>query len=225
MAWESTVNYFGQTGEGIAQPLIILLQKIGALIPGIIAAVVIGLVGYFVAKGVGWLLQKGLDQLKLDSWLKVHKLEDTIGYLSLEKLFSQVVRWYIFVTFLVPAMERLELGELSMLLNTFVLWLPSLIAAVVIVVFGLIFAGFVAKRIEEAKHKHFHTVAFIVRVVLIVFFVDIGLNQMGIYVQVAENIILILVAGLVLALGLAIGIGFGGALKDDAKKYLKKWEK
>ena len=225
MAWESLLGYLSYTGEGIANPLMLILANIVDLIPGMIAAVVISLVGYFVAKGVGWLVEKGLDYLKLDSWLRAHKLEDAIGYLSLEKLFGQVVRWYILVVFLIPAVRLLELGDLSLLLNLFVLWLPNLIVAAVIVVFGLIFAGFVAKRLEQAKHKHFHTCAFVVRVVLIVFFVDIALNQMGIYVKVAENIILILVAGLVLALSLAIGIGFGGALKDDAKKYLKKWEK
>lgn len=225
MAWESVLGYLSSTGQGIADPVIELLNEIALLIPGLVAAVVIILVGFFVAKGVGWLLEKGLDQLNLDAWLKSHKLEDTIGFMSLEKIFGQVVRWYIFLIFLVPAVSKLELGELSALLNMFVMWLPHLLVAAVIVVFGLIFAGFVAKRIEEAKHKHFHTFAFVTRVVLIVFFIDIALNQMGIYVRVAENIILLLIGGLVLAIGLAIGIGFGSALKDDAKKYLKKWEK
>lgn len=222
MGW---LDYLSETGEAIADPLVTLWNKLVEVVPGLVAAIVIIIVGYFVAAAIGWVVKKAIVKTKLDDKLEESGRADAIGNVELSTLIGQILKWYVFVIFLVPAASVLEFGELSSLLTKFALYLPSVIAGVVIVLFGLIFADFVADKIDAMKTKWSKTVGLVARIILIFFFLNIALKQIGIDVAIAENTFLILIGGIALALSLAVGIGFGLGLKDEAKSIIKKWKK
>ncbi len=198
----------------------ILEFVIGFILAGIIAAL-----GYCVAWVVHWTVKKALDRAKVDKWMQKNKLDKSIGYASVSSLGSSLVKWYIFLIFLIPAISYLTLGELTSLLLDIVRWLPKVIVAVAIVMLGLVIADFVADKMSKAKGPAIKHLNNIVRILILVFVAVVALQEVGIYLRLAESTFLIVLTGLVLALSLAVGIGFGLGAKEEAAAIVKQWKK
>ncbi|MBI5073432.1 hypothetical protein HZA99_06465 [Candidatus Woesearchaeota archaeon] len=214
---------FGQ--QQLVNPLTLLGYSILEFVVGLILAGVIILLGYAVAWAVHWVVKKGLDQAKIDKWLQKNHLDKSIGYTSVSELGASLLKWYIFLIFLVPAVGYLALGEFASLLADIVRWLPHVIVAIAIMMFGLILADFVADKMSKAKGPAVKHLNNITRVLIIVFVGVVALQEVGIYLRLAESTFLVLLTGLTLALSLALGIGFGLGAKDQAAQIVKQWKK
>ncbi len=214
--------YVGGTGEAVLNPLLVLLNSFILFLPGLVAGIVVVIAGYIVASVLGWLLHKALDKVRLDAWMKKHKLHSSIGGLSISCTLSKILKWYIIIAFLIPAVAMLQLGSLSVLLRNFVMWLPHVISAVLIFLFGLIFADFAYQRITAAKGKFANLLGSAVKVVVVIFVAVIALQEIGIYIGMAEKTFLILITGFTIAVAIAVGIGLGYGLRKHGDKIVAK---
>lgn len=219
------VSYAAGTGKSVLDPLVVLWNSFVLFLPGLVAAIVIALIGYLVSHIIYVVINKLLLKVGLDKWMVKHNLQKSLGKLHLSHLLAVVLKWYIFVIFLVEAVRFLEMGALSMLLQEFVQWLPHLISAVLIILFGVVFADFVADRVLATKTKWANSVASLAKIVIIVFIVVVALQEMKVMIGIAETTFLIVVTGIVLAVALALGIGFGLGLKGEAAGMVKKFRK
>ncbi len=214
---------FGQ--EQLVNPVTLVGYSLLNFVIGLLLAGLIVALGYVVAWAVHWITKKTLDHAKIDKWLQKNNLDKSIGYASVSSLGSSLVKWYVFLIFLVPAVSYLALGELTGLLLEIVRWLPNVIVAIAIMMFGLVLADFVADRMSKAKGpaiKHLNNVT---RILIIVFVTVVALQEVGIYLRLAESTFLIILTGVVLALSLAVGIGFGLGAKDEAAAIVKQFRK
>lgn len=192
------------------------------LIPGIIAAVIILCLGYFL----GWLLfvavEKGLIKLKLDRWvIEETGLKNVIGKFKLSHFIALIIKWYVFILFFPPAAEVVSLNSFSNLLIDLSLWIPNLIAAVIVAILGILIANYLKLKIEHIAFHNSHFVAGIAQMIVLIFTFLIALEQIGINISVASDSFLIILAGIMLALA----IGFGLGMKSEAEKTIKKWKK
>jgi len=209
----------------MVNPLFNLWNNFVEILPGLIAAIILLVVGYFVASILGYVLHKILEKLGFDKAIEKAELSDALGHMELSALLGTILKWYIFIIFLGDAATLVNLGTLSVLLNKLLLWLPSLILAVIIFVFGLIVADFTEKELKKSKIKSFRVTGPISKVVIIFFVLIIALRQIGFYIALAETTFLMVLGSICLAFAIAVGIGFGVALKDEAKDMLKKFKK
>jgi len=135
---------------------------------------------------------------------------------------GEVAKWYVFLIFLQAGVDLLDLGTLSLYLDRFVMWLPNVIIASLLVIFGLIVIHIICRKIEE--HTEMNGVEFIsklVKVVLITLIVIISLQQIGVNVNILENLVLLIVGAVAIGIAIALGIGLGGALKDDGRNIVR----
>ncbi len=214
-----------QTAEALANPLVYLWDSFVRVTPGIIAALIVIIIGALIGFGLGWLVRNALQKLNVDKKFAKTNVSRAIGDMKLSALAGAITKWYIIFVFLSPAVELLRLGVLSNLLQKFVLWLPNLIVALLIVLVGLVFADFIQGAIEKAKLKGIKALSYASKIVVIIFVAIIALKQIGVDVSLAENTFLIVVGGIALALALAVGLGFGFAFKDEARNIIKKVKK
>ncbi len=215
----------GAAAQTILDPLANVWQGIIYGLPGAIAAIVIILVGYFVSLAVGYVVKKLLVKSGIDQWMVRMKLDDAIGHINLSSLLSVITKWYVFIVFMIPASNVLQLGVLSDLFRDLTIWLPNLIVAVIIGIFGLIASDYVHDKIVKAKIKGIGIAAVIVKWIILIFIAIVALSQIGIRVALAENIILVIVSSIALAVAIAVGIGFGLGLKDESKEIIKSIKK
>ncbi|RLG14397.1 MAG: hypothetical protein DRN66_02150 [Candidatus Nanohalarchaeota archaeon] len=204
--------------ENIMSP--ILHQKIFSGLIGLAVAAVIIALGYMIAKILGITTKKILYKIGFDKYFIDHNLDQSIGKASASSVVGEIVKWYVWVLFMIPAIDILQLGEISILLLDFVKWIPSLILGSVIVIAGLIASDFCARKIKNLTFGLKNQVALGVKLIILFFFLDVALVEVGLNITLIENTFLIILGGVVLALSIAIGLGLGFALKDHGKEII-----
>lgn len=225
MAFEALGAYAAETGFSLLAPLLQLWYSVIQFIPGLVAAVIIILVGWCIAWLLGYVVHNLMLRCNIDRWMEKNNLTKSVGGVSVSSLVATVVKWFVFVTFLVPAIDFLRLGSLSILLANFVSWLPHLIIAVTFVIIGLIVGDFAADKVRHSNTKGLRTLGAVVRGIIIVFASVVALQELGVQIRIAESTFLVLLTGVVVAAALALGIGFGLGLKDEAHSMVKDWRK
>lgn len=221
----SAAGYLQQTGQALSDPLVSIWQSFVSVTPTIIAGVLVLIFGYILSSLVGALVHAVINAAKIDDHLRKARLAHSIGFLSIASLGGALIKWYIFALFIVEASKLFKLGVVSDQLNKLASMLPSVFAAVIIVLGGLIVADFAADRMLHAKRKGVRVASTIVRWTLIIVVIVTALSQMGVDVSFISNALLILVAAIGVGLAIAIGVGFGSAFKEESKtivKHLKK---
>jgi len=120
-----------------------------------------------------------------------------------------LVKWFFIIVFLMSAANILGLNEVSQFLRTVVLYIPNVIIAAVILMIGLLVAKFleslVLASVRAAELASANFLAALTKWSVVVFSLLVALVQLGI----AEDIIRIVVVGIVAAAALALGLAFG----------------
>ena len=216
------VDALSATGVLILNPLVQLWNGFVGILPGIVAALIILILGYFISIGIGWGIRRLLEKTGIDKHMAKSKLSGAVGKTRISSLLGEVVKWYVFLIFIQAGVDLLSLGTLSLYLDRFVMWLPNVIIAALLVIFGLAVAHVISMKIEE--HTEINGVEFIsklVKVVLMTLIIIMALQQIGVNVRLLENLVLLLVGALAIGIAIALGVGLGGALKDDGKNIIK----
>jgi len=216
----SFMDYLQATGAQITNPIVNLGQALVDLLPGLIAAIVVAVVGFIIGAILGKAVEKLCDRLELDKKLKEKVATDTLGQIRLSTFLGAIVKWYVFLIFLGPAVNLVQLGTLSAFLYRLVLWAPNLIVGIIIIVFGLIMGDWAYDRIKRAKKTGFKLLASVTRALILIATFAIALAQMRIVVAIAETSFLIILAGLTIAIAIPVGMGLGAAFKPHAKRIM-----
>ncbi|MBI4447623.1 hypothetical protein HY643_01455 [Candidatus Woesearchaeota archaeon] len=218
--------YFQTAATEFINPLAALWNSFASILPGLIAAIIIIAVGYFIAIIIGHAIRILLDKAGLDKKIVQAQLSKAIGHIALSSIIGELIKWYIFVIFLQAGVDQLRLGTLSDLLGAFALWIPNLIAGVIVVIGGLFIGHFIANKIvESSKMKGANFMASIFKVVIIFITVVMALEQIGIEVSIVNQLLLVVIAAFGLGLAIALGIGFGLGLKSEAPGMIKDLRK
>lgn len=196
--------------------------SIAESIPKIIAAGILLIIGLIAGKIIGSAVQKISKKIIQKSEGMKGADSTTIveipGKLDSARLIASTVRWFIYLFFIVAAVNALEFEQLTVALTDLWLWVPNLLAFVLIIIIGLIIVNFVSKWIDqELIQRDLGGSKYIitgVKVVIYGIIFAVALTQLGI----GEDIIPILVSSfswsISIAIGAAIAIGLGFALKD-----------
>lgn len=199
--------------------------------PKIAGAIVILIIGWAVGRGLGAVISKILDKAGVDDALRktsVGKAIEKSG-ISLPKFFDILIRIFIYLIAILGAVNILEIEMLSRFMSMVVEYLPSFIAGVFILIFGLMAADFVGDAItaigREAKIEYASIASLAVRGILYLVVIIVGLSTMRIDVSILNAIVTALAWGLAGALAIGGGIAVGFGLKDVVAKKAEDWMK
>lgn len=220
------VNIFTETTVSILNPLQAIWLKIVEVLPYLIAAIVVLIIGCFIAAILGHALRVILEKTKLDEWVRKARISKAVGHTHLPSLLGELFKWYIIIIFLQAAVALLNLGTLSDLLNSFVLWLPDLLIAIVIFLAGLAAAHYVQIKIgEHSRMKGVKLGAAVLKWIVVILIALVSIKQIGIDVSVLENVLLVVIGALAVGVALAFGIALGLGLKKESEGFVKNIKK
>lgn len=215
-------------GSAILTSFTNALNLVFAFIPKLIGFLVILLIGWIVAnlvsKAVTFLLRKiGFD--RLSERIGLSQLEQRMGLrMDAAGVLGRIVYWFIFLIFLVPATNALNLPTISNILNMLVDYVPNIFVAVLVLFLGsvlAVFAGDVVRGTTSATRMgHPEIIGNIVRWAIIGFACLIALEQL----RIAPALITVLFAAIVGGLALAFGLSFGLGGRDSAQRLLSRGE-
>lgn len=194
--------------------------SVAGSIPKIIAAAILLVIGFVAGKIVGRVVTKVTKNIlqKTRQSNDSQILEGLSDKFDSVRLISATIRWFVYLFFIVAAVNAMQFDQLTTALTNLWLWVPNLLAFVLIIVIGSIVVNFVTRWVEhQLLDHHVGSPKFITPVIKAVLYglvFAIGFTQLG----VGESIIPILVSAfswsIAIAIGAAIAVGLGFALKD-----------
>ena len=211
------VDFGGRLQDSFAQ--------LGTLIPNLLAALVILFAGYLLAK----LIQRGvarvLVRVRLNEALArggvTSAVERSGAHVNPARILANLVFWCVMFAVLLVAANALGLKSLADVFAELVGYVPSVIAAVVIVIAGILLGGFVEGLIR-ASAGTIHggpTLARVARVGVVVIAVFMALQELGVATEIVTTAFAILFGAVALALALSFGLGN----RDLAGEVTREW--
>ncbi|MCA0983372.1 mechanosensitive ion channel [Halobacillus yeomjeoni] len=212
--------------RGISEPAISMLNDILTMLPEIATAILFILVGIALGKILKGIVSSILDRLGFNSLL--HKMglgaiDEGENKTSLSEIVGYIVQILVVFLFVVEAMQILNLAFMVELATGVAAYLPSVLAAILIIGFGLWLANLTANllgNILQSSTGAPHILSLIAKYAIIVFAVFMALDQLGIAESIINTAFMLILGGLALAFGLAFGLGG----RDKASKYLEKMD-
>jgi hypothetical protein len=201
------------------------LNEIAVALPKIIGALLILLIGWIIAK----LLKKAI--VKLLHLVKLNKLSEKVGIEKFLKegglkqtavdLIGSLFYWIIMLTVILAIFNSLQLNSAQDLFNSIILFIPNIIVALVILLFGLYAARFIANVLSSSlKNMNDKTAELIEKIAyfsIVIFTVFLVLGQLKIAQDIITNAFILVFGAICLAFGLAFGLGG----KESAAEILK----
>ncbi|MCB9805769.1 hypothetical protein H6775_01250 [Candidatus Nomurabacteria bacterium] len=193
--------------------LLDLWSRLVSVLPDMVGALVVIIVGLIVAPILGGVVKKIIDVLRVDDLAsRVGLTEMLRGYsdkFSISTLIGKLVKWFFLLVFILAASDVLGWTRISQFINEIIFYIPQVLIAVIILVFGVIagkfFETIVTQSIKGSQTPvdHPETLGKITKWAFIIFAALAAMLQLGI----APSLIQIFFAGFVLALSLAFGLG------------------
>lgn len=197
-----------------------------AFAPHLIGALVVLVVGLLVAAGLGAIVEKVFEAIKLDVFLSKLGLAPYFERAGLRlrgaHFLGRLVYWFIVVAFLLAVSDSLGLYALSDFLKSVLVYLPNVIAAVLIMLAAVVVGNFLKKLVTASvMSARLHAAQFLGTLTwwaIVVF----GLLTALVQLNIATSIINTLITGLIAMLALAGGLAFGLGGKEYAASLVMK---
>jgi small-conductance mechanosensitive channel len=201
--------------ESVWQPMVGLWTKVAEFLPNIAGAILLLIVGYLVAKTIAMIITKLLAKLGLDKLTESSGIASAVQSTGLQTsasaIFGKVIYWLIFLTFMISAADTLGLPRVSSTIDDFVLYLPKLIGAMLVVIIGLFAAHLVRTAIETAAQgmqlDYGKALASLIYALMVIVIISLAIGQLEIETDLLNQVISIILFAVGAAVALSLGMG------------------
>ena len=201
--------------------------KITAFLPELIGAIIIFVVGWIIARLVKLAVEKLLKLVRFDTATEKTGVRGFLKKGEIVKAPSEIVGslvyWFIMILVIIASFDALGLPIVSDLLNTIFLYIPNVVAAIIVLVLGFLLGNLLAAVIRTAASnaglKNAEGLGKLSLYAIVFFSAAIALIQLGIGEEIVVSAFGIGFGAA--ALAMAIAFGLGG--REVAAEYLKQW--
>lgn len=205
-------------------------KRLGLFLPKLLALLT------FLALGAaaGWLMRalliRLLSAVRFDAFCQRVGLMPALARAgvgqSASSLIGRLTFWIVFLVFALMGIDALDLPATANLVSVLVGFLPAVLAAVFLLVVGMLLANFMSEaaliaavnaQIEEAR-----IIANFVRWGIWLFTTAMVLTQLGIATEIVVAAFGITFGGIVLALAIALGLGGRHIAREGLERRLRK---
>lgn len=200
--------------QALADPMIIW-GKVAGILGNVAVAALLLIAGHFIGKLLASIVSKLLNKVGLDKLSEKAGLSDGMMGASFSLtpsvVLGKIIYWLVFLTFIISAADKLGLETVSATINNFVLYLPKVIGAFLVVIIGLFVAGLVRTGIETAlaglNLGYEKALGGIVYAVIVIVVLSLGVNQLEIETDLFNQVVVIFLMAGAGAVALALGLG------------------
>jgi hypothetical protein len=205
--------------------IVIGAEQIVNVMPALVGAAVILLTGYFLARQVQRWADDILKRLGFNQMATAGGLDEVVGRtgsrLDPVRALAKLIFWLVMLVVILLASTALGLESINQMFGTMLAFIPTLIAAIVIVILGIIVGEFVRGLIlaSAGNVSGVPTVAKMAKVAVIIIALFMALQQVG----VAEEIVTAAFTLILGAAALAVGLAFGLGNRELAGEITRRW--
>ncbi|MBI2069278.1 MAG: hypothetical protein HYT79_01640 [Elusimicrobia bacterium] len=214
----------------VSDPFLNFWSRVVATLPGVVAALILLLIGFMLGRALRATVERLLGMVRLDEYTDKVGFNEILARVGFGRspsfVFGFLIYWLVVLVFIVSAANVVELTVVSELLEYFVLFIPKLIASILIVFGGLALGHFMAQIVSNAavsnSIKGGQGLAKLANVVVIIFTALMALEHLGINTELLASSFQIILGTIGLAVAIAFGLGGRDAAADLLKDFLKK---
>lgn len=212
------------------QSLEIFWAQLSQTLPMVFAALLLMILGWIIARVVRKITEKTLKFLKVDVVAEKSGIEDFllrggVRFTSVT-LVSNLIYWFILFTILLAVLNMLGLQVAAELFNRIIFYIPNVVVAVIVLIFGALFARFVQgvtlTYLSNIGLSGARFMSVLAQYAILVFVASVALEQLDIGGDILVSAFQLSFGALCLALALAFGLGG----RDWASRILENaWKK
>lgn len=212
------LNTLSQTLGNFFSALALFLPRVLSMVVVIVAGFLIALVLKVIVRRIFGIasFRKYCDSAGLTQMMRKAALPPPVEFLG------QVIFWVVWIVFIVLGVDALGIGALREQISRFFLFLPQIFVAMVVLFIGLLIANFFSRATllaaANANYPSARLLASLVRLLIIIFFVTMAMEQIGLGRRVV--LIAFSIAFGAVMMGTAIAFGLGG--RDVARRFLER---
>lgn len=198
-------------------------------IPKYVAAILLLVVGWIIARLIEKSFVKFFRLIRLEDIAERAGIENFLYRggvkFTTSTLLAKLVYWFIMFTFTLAVLNSLGLQSAADLFNKMILYIPNLIVAFIVLLFGTLFAKFA----HTASNAYLNNIgmsgaegmSLVIKYAILIFVASMVLEQLNIGGQILVSGFQIAFGALCLALALAFGLGG----KEWASKIIERFWK
>ena len=204
-----------------------LIQGFASAIPGILGAIVIFIIGFIVSKILRKVIRTALEKIQVDKISEklneIEVVDKSNVKIKISTLFSTVVYYFSLLFFTLAATEVLGMPVVSDLVKSVFTFLPNVVAAVIVLLVGILIAdavkGIVTTACESLGIPSGRLIGNLIFYFLLINIIILALSQAGINTDFLSQNLSILIGGI----AMAFAIGYGFASKDVVSNFLASY--
>lgn len=210
----------------IIEPFQSFFQKFVEFLPNLLSFLVILLLGILFAWIIKLIVIAVLKIFHLDRFFSRTGIAGELDKIGIKetptKIVGRMFYWLFLLIFIIIALNTLQIPAIEQFLGSFLLYLPNIFIAILLIIIGYILGNFLGRATliasANAGVKFAGIISRVVKSAVVLLAFIMALEQLGIGRDTVIIAFTILFGGFVLALSLAFGLGG----KDIASKYLEK---
>ena len=208
----------------LLEPAREISSQVGKFLIDLLLVIVILIIGWIIAKAVKSIVVKVLTTLKLDDLSAKIELSALLEKGGVTNTVSEIIGiisyWFVLLVTFMVAINAVGLTIAASLLQQVILYVPRVVSAIVVIIFGM-FAATLLRNITEVAANNAGVgqsklLSKIVAGIIMVFVLFIAQEQLGIGIRITQ-ITLAIVLG---SIGLGLALAFGLGCKDIVAKYV-----
>ncbi|MEW6053962.1 MAG: hypothetical protein AB1552_09270 [Nitrospirota bacterium] len=217
----------------IVEPFDRFLERVVEFLPDVLTSVLVlvaGLVLSVILKSVF---------LRLFRAIKLDKFSEKSGMVEMMQkggvrepvsvILSKIIGWITIISFIILSLRSLNVPVIERILERFILYLPNVFVAALILFLGYFLSNFLGRAAliasVNAGFKLSGMMARFVKLTIFLLAVTMALEQLGIGRETIIIAFAVIFGGVVFAISLAFGLGGRDVAKDYLEKKIKGEEK
>lgn len=209
------------------EPTRAFLMQVGTYTPRLLMALAVLVAGWLIARAARFAVTRALRAMNFNVMTERAGIDSFLAQGGVHSgaigIFGELAWWLVILATLAIAFNSLGLTYVTDVLGQLFLFVPRLVIALLIMVFGAYFARFVSSAVlswcNSLGMLDAALLSRLTRIAVLVFVVLIALDQVGIGGTIVRESFLVILAGAVFALALAFGLG----ARERAARLLDRW--
>ena len=211
-----------------------MLTQIGMFISSALLLIIILIIGWLISK---YIIKPAVTQIlkliKLDTLAKRIEFDTVLAKggitVSLPEVIGVICYWIAILITFVVALDAVGFLIAANLLNQIVLFIPNIVAAIFILVVGMLVAVTLRNIVKTASSNagmaQASLLSKITEVVVMVFAITMALGQLQIDTRIIEQTIAIIIGAIGLGFALALGLGCKDIVGKSVAGFIDRLKK
>ena len=193
--------------------LLVGAEQIWRVLPALAGALLILITGYFLARQIQRWADDTLNRLDFNKVAHAGGLDEVVertgSRLDPVRALARLIFWLVMLVVILLASTALGLESINEMFGMMLAFIPTLFAAIVIVILGMVLGEFVRGIIlaSAGRVAGVPTLAKLAKGAVLLIAVFMALQQVGVAEEIVTSAFTLILGAVALAVGLAFGLG------------------